>query len=99
MEKRLWPDGFQRVLDGVKTYELRLGDFDIAEGDVLVLKEWDPTTAAYTGRILERTVGHVGKWTDADLEMYWKPEQIKQHGLQAISLLPHSAPPRSGDKR
>ncbi len=41
IEKRLWPEGFRRVLEGQKTYELRLGDFDIEEGDTLVLKEWD----------------------------------------------------------
>lgn len=90
IEKRLWPEGFQRVLDGVKTYELRLGDFEIAEGDMLVLREWDPDTSAYTGRQLERIVGHVGKWRDGDLEMYWTEEQIRTHGLQVISLLPTS---------
>jgi len=88
IEKRLWPEGFQRVLDGTKTYELRLGDFEIAEGDIIVLREWNPETAAYTGRTLERMVGHVGKWRDNELEMYWTADKIRTHGLQAISLLP-----------
>ena len=91
IEKRLWPEGFQRVLEGAKTYELRLGDFEIAEGDVLVLHEWNPKTSAYTGRVLERIVGHVGKWRGSDLEMYWTAEQIRTHGLQAISLLPSAS--------
>ena len=88
IEKRLWPEGFQRVLDGVKTYELRLDDFEIAEGDILVLREWNLETKGYTGRILERTVGHVGKWRGDELQMYWTADQIRDHGLQAISLLP-----------
>jgi hypothetical protein len=88
IEKRLWPDGFQRVLDGKKTYELRLGDFKIEEGDILVLREWDPEMSSYTGRVLERQVGHVGRWIEGELDMYWTADQIRQHGLQAISLLP-----------
>ena len=88
IEKRLWPEGFQKVLEGKKTYELRLGDFEIQEGDILILKEWNPETSSYTGRTLERSVGHVGRWMEGDLEMYWTPDQIRQHGLQAISLLP-----------
>ncbi|GLQ57357.1 DUF3850 domain-containing protein [Devosia nitrariae] len=88
IEKRLWPDGFQRVLDGRKTYELRLGDYKVEEGDILVLKEWDPKSSSYTGRTLERRVGHVGRWMQEELEMYWTVDQIRQHGLQAISLLP-----------
>ncbi len=31
------------------------------EGDILLLKEWDPKTKAYTGRELERKVGYVGR--------------------------------------
>ncbi len=84
IEKRLWPDGFQRVLDGKKTYELRLGDFKIDEGDILVLREWDPETSSYTGRELERQVGHVGHWMESELEMYWTTDQLRQPGLQAI---------------
>lgn len=81
IEKRLWPDGFKRVLEGQKTYELRLGDFDIEEGDTLVLKEWDPKTSSHTGRELERRVGHVGRWKEEDLEKYWTSDQIRDHGL------------------
>ncbi|MTH99805.1 DUF3850 domain-containing protein [Roseibium sp. RKSG952] len=88
VEKRLWPEGFQKLVDGIKTYELRLGDFEITEGDILVLREWDPETGTYSGRELERRVGHVGRWHDEDLQMYWTQDQIRAHGLQAISLLP-----------
>ena len=32
---------FELVKSGKKKFELRLADFDIKEGDTLVLKEWD----------------------------------------------------------
>ncbi|MDP3989340.1 MAG: DUF3850 domain-containing protein [bacterium] len=62
IEKKVWPEYFQQILDNKKTFEVRLNDFEINEGDTLVLKEWDPQTKDYTGRELERTVGWVGRW-------------------------------------
>jgi hypothetical protein len=56
-----------KVIDNKKTFELMLNDFEINEGDILTLKEWDPNTKEYTGRELERTVGYVGKWKIDDL--------------------------------
>jgi hypothetical protein len=44
IEKKAWPEWFQLVWDGEKTYEYRLADFEIEPGDVLVMKEWDPKT-------------------------------------------------------
>jgi len=34
VEKKVWPEYFQEILNGKKTFELRLNDFDIAEGDI-----------------------------------------------------------------
>ena len=62
IEKKVWPEYFEAIQDGRKTFELRLNDFEINEGDILVLKEWDPETKSYTGRELEKTVTYVGKW-------------------------------------
>ena len=44
IEKKVWPKFFQKILDGDKTFELRLADFECKPGDILVLKEWDPET-------------------------------------------------------
>ena len=85
IEKKIHPEYFQAILDGKKTYELRLGDFDISEGDNLLLKEWDPEKEAYTGRSLTKRVGYVRKWK-LD-ELFWSRESIEEHGLQVISLL------------
>ncbi len=53
IKKKVWPEYFQQIVDGKKTFELRLNDFDISEGDTLVLNEWDPATKDYTGRTLK----------------------------------------------
>jgi len=54
IEKKVWPEYFQKILDGKKTYELRLADFECQEGDVLVLREWNSVDKQFTGRVLEK---------------------------------------------
>jgi hypothetical protein len=70
IEKKVWPEYFQQIIDGKKTFELRLNDFDISGGDTLVLKEWGPHTKDYTGRTLEKRVGYVGKWKIDELTKF-----------------------------
>lgn len=86
IEKKVWPEYFQEILSGKKTFELRLNDFDINEGDFLVLKEWNPATKNYTGREIEKEVGYVGKWKINDLTVFWSREDIDEKGIQVISL-------------
>ncbi len=86
IEKKILPEYFQAVLDGRKTYELRLNDFDIQEGDTIVLKEWSKEEEKYTGRKVEKTVGFVGRWKHKELENFWAIEDIEKFGLQVISL-------------
>lgn len=86
VEKKIWPEYFQAILDGKKTFELRLNDFYIAEGDTLLLREWDPETKSYTGRELERKVGYVGRWKIGELTKFWPMEEIEKNGIQVISL-------------
>ncbi len=86
IEKKVWPEYFQQILDDKKTFEVRLNDFEINEGDTLVLKEWDPKTKDYTGRELERKVGFVGKWKIDNLTQFWPREDIDEKGIQVISL-------------
>lgn len=86
VEKKVWPEYFQEILEGKKTFELRINDFEINEGDTLVLKEWNPKTKDYTGREIEKQVGFVGKWKIKDLEVFWSREEIDEKGVQVISL-------------
>lgn len=86
IEKKAWPELFEQVLGGSKTFDLRLNDFEIAEGDTLVLQEWNPETKEYTGRAVEKKVGFVGNWTLNDLTKFWPREDIEEKGLKIISL-------------
>jgi len=86
VEKKAWTELFQEVLNGRKTFDLRLNDFDIKEGDTLLLREWDPIIKEYTGRELERKVGYVGKWKMDELTKFWPKEDINIHGIQVISF-------------
>ena len=84
IHKKIWPEYFDAVASGKKKDELRLNDFEVKEGDMLVLEEWDPETKKYTGRSTEKKVTYVGKLKIDKL--FWPEEQIKEKGIQIISL-------------
>lgn len=84
IKKKIWPEYFDAVSFGKKKYELRLADFEIGEGDVLFLEEWNPETKEYTGRSMEKKVTYVGKFKMDQL--FWPEEEIKEKGIQIISL-------------
>jgi hypothetical protein len=86
IEKKIWPKYFKEILKGGKTFELRLADFKIKKGDVVVLKEWDPKKKKYTGRKVKKKVGYILKFRVDKLPFYSK-DDIKKYGLQIISLL------------
>jgi len=85
IEKKIWPQYFEEVLQGNKTFELRLADWDCRKGDTLVLKEWDPDTKEFTGRVLEKEVGYVARVKPNKLP-FWSADDVEEHGLQIISL-------------
>jgi len=39
IHKKILPEYFEAIYSGKKNYELRLNDFEINEGDVLILEE------------------------------------------------------------
>ena len=83
IEKKTWPEYFQQILEGKKTFELRLADFNCKTGDILVLREWDPKTKQYTGRVIEKEATTVLKTKDIK---FWPQEDIEKYGLQVIGL-------------
>lgn len=83
IEKKVWKEYFQRILDGKKTFELRLADFACHGGDTLVLKEWDEVNKAYTEREIEKRVTYVLKTRDVPFRT---KEDIDKYGLQMISF-------------
>lgn len=83
IEKKVWPEYFQSILDGIKTFELRLADFKCNPNDVLLLREWNPDTKNYTGRALEKTITYVIKTKD---QKFWSQEEVEKFGFQIIGF-------------
>ena len=83
IKKKIWIEYFQKVLDGDKTYELRLADFECKPGDTLVLEEYDSKTQSYTGRKIEKKVTFVGKTKD---QPFWSKEDVEKYGFQIIAF-------------
>ena len=86
VEKKIWPEFYEQVASGKQKYQMRLNDFDVEEGDVLVLREWDPETKEYTGRELQKDVTHVHTFTHDDLTRFHQKEEIVEKGLHIISF-------------
>ncbi len=85
IKKKTWPELFEAVASGKKKFDLRLNDFEVDEGDTLLLEEYDPTKKEYTGRSAEKKVGYVFRFKPTELSFYSK-EDIERDGLQIISL-------------
>jgi ASC-1-like (ASCH) protein len=83
IKKKVWPEYFEKILDGKKTYELRLANWKCNEGDVLVLDEWNPKTKKYTGREIEKKVTYIGKTKNMK---FWPKEAVEKYGYQIISF-------------
>jgi ASC-1-like (ASCH) protein len=84
--KKIWPEYFEAIKSGKKKFELRLNDFDIQEGDLLELVEWDPVTKNYTGESITKKVTYVFKAAPEDLEKFYPINDIEEKGIQVISL-------------
>lgn len=81
--KKIWPEYFKLVKNGKKKFELRLADFNIKEGDILVLEEWNPKTEKYTGRKIRRKVKYILKFK---LDDFGQKREIDKKGLYVIQL-------------
>ena len=83
IKKKIWPEYFELVSSGKKKFELRLNDFEVGEGDTLLLEEWDSKTKEYTGRKIEKKVSFVLKF---NLNDFGQEDVIKEKGLIVIQL-------------
>ncbi|MDP2944197.1 MAG: DUF3850 domain-containing protein [bacterium] len=84
IKKKIWPEYFDAIASGKKKFELRLNDFEIQEGDIMLLEEWDEKKKEYTGRKLEKKVTYVKRFKID--ELFWPQEEIMEKGIQVISL-------------
>jgi ASC-1-like (ASCH) protein len=83
IEKKAWPESFERVSNGTRRLELRLADFSCKAGDILVFREWDPKKKDYTGRKVEKEVKNVNRFKITD---FYKKDDIEKYGLQIIEI-------------
>lgn len=83
IHKKIWQEYFDEVASGRKKFELRLGDFEIDEGDTLVLEEWDKDKNKYTGRKVEVTATYIIKTKN---QPFWPDKDVEKHGFQVIQF-------------
>lgn len=53
---KVWPEYFQDLYMGRKTFELRYDDRDFRTGDTVALMEWKPRKREFTGRVVEKKI-------------------------------------------
>lgn len=83
IKKKIWPKYFELVKSRKKNFEVRLADFKVKEGDILVLEEWDPKEKKYTGRKIKRKVKYIFKFK---LNDFGQKKEIEKNGLYIIQL-------------
>lgn len=83
IRKKCWPKYFEEIMSGRKKFELRLADFEINEGDTLILEEWDNNKKEYTGRKIEVITTYIFKTKN---RTFWPQEEIDKYGFQIIQF-------------
>ena len=58
-ELKSWPIYFQPLIDGTKSFEVRINDRKFNIDDIVELQEWEPYTGNYTGRYTLRRVTYL----------------------------------------
>lgn len=83
IEKKCWPEWFELIKSGEKTFDLRLADFEAKKGDLLLLREYDPKKKQYTGREIKKEIAYVTKSKDWKV---WTKEEIEEKGFIVMGL-------------
>lgn len=84
IKKKAWPEFFEKFCSGERKFELRLADFKVESGDILVMEEFDPEIRQYTGKASFRCK-RVEHSAQNPLQFY-KIEDVKKHGFWIIQL-------------
>ena len=77
--KKVQQEYFEAIVDGRKTYEVRLADFECDPGDTLVLAEQKQGTAELTGREMECEV--LFNLNTKAVERWYSPDETQKHRL------------------
>lgn len=83
IKKKSWPKIFKLIKSGKKKFDLRVADFRVKEGDILLLEEYDPKRKKYTGRKIKKKVKYIFKFKMND---FGQEKIIKRHGIYVIEL-------------
>lgn len=85
IKKKCWPEFYEKFVSGERTFELRLADFDLKDGDVMVMEEYNPETKEYTGRSTSFKCARVEHSAGNPLQFY-KVEDVEKNGFWIIKL-------------
>ena len=83
IRKKTWAPYFQEILDGKKTFDARLANFNCKVGDILILEEFNPKTKKYTGRKIEKKITFV---LNTKKQNFWSQLDIQKYGLIVIGF-------------
>lgn len=85
-ELKTWPEYFQAIKSGKKTFEVRKNDRSFKVGDVLLLKEWKPKgysdvspnelTGSYTGEELKVVVNYIMQTKSHEISSFGIPSNV-----------------------
>ena len=78
-ELKCWPEYFQAVKSGDKTFEIRKWDRPYKVGDQIKLKEWNPKTLDYTGNELTKTITYL-------LDLTYLPGDNTPHFINTVCI-------------
>lgn len=60
-ELKTWPQYFQAITSGEKTFEIRKNDRGFKVGDTLRLCNYDPDLGRFTGHTVERKIAYIAQ--------------------------------------
>jgi len=83
IKKKTWPEFFEKILSGERNIDVRLADFNLSKGDILILEEYDPKTKKYIGRIIKKKVKNLFTFNPAKAHSL---EEIKKFGFWEIEF-------------
>ncbi len=78
-ELEIWASCFEAVEAGAKPFDVRLNDRNFQVGDALLLREYDPAAAAYSGRIALRWASYVLPGGTFGIEDGWCVLGLAEH--------------------
>ena len=83
IHKKIWPKWLKEVKSGKKKFEVRVADFKIKKGDILILNEWNPKTKKYSGKSIKRKVNYVKKFK---LDDFGQKKLMEEKGFYIIQF-------------